>query len=131
MSQSKQQWETSWNGHGIRVQTRADWLGHIETCVFIDGVLIQRHSGDFWNPYTPCAGEFEDETGTHRIQVKFGAASLKSVKCHILVNDKLVGGDISQKILLTQEETDALPVREQRKRLQRRNSRDGSFLSPS
>lgn len=117
MRQSKKQWKAQWNGHFIRVESQ-NLAVKSETCLFVDGVCIHRNEGGVWSDNTCFESEFEDENGTHNVKVKVSESSLPQ-RCHIFINEELIGGDTHKKIALTEAETEALPVAEQRRLLKR------------
>ena len=119
MAQFKKDWSAHWNGHLIRVENRAIKWQQIETHLLVDGALIQNHQGDLWHPNTGCEGEFEDETGTHKIRIKFYNSSSVSALCHIYVNDELIGGDKQTPLPATEADFAERPVAEQKKFLKR------------
>lgn len=118
---TQNQWKMQWNGHFIAVENWRDALGRTGVRVLVDGSLIEECKSEwlytvgFLESRVELDGEFENESGAHRIKVKFGLN--RELICHIFVDDELVGGDTEKKIALTETEAALLPLAAQKKRL--------------
>ena len=92
-------WAVRWHEHLIEVEnwwTPVLWCGE---ALRIDGRVVDRHTG--WGRIASrLTGDIPDESGCHIVQARLSAVDHGfGTGCHILVDDRPVGGDLHKKLL--------------------------------